>query len=872
MLRWISGWISRHQEENDLDEELRAHLAIEIQQRIDSGETPAEAARAARRAFGNFTHFEEETRETWGWSALEGLGADLRFGLRMLRKTPVWTTVIALTLAMGVGLSTAIFSVVYGVLLQPLPYPDAGRLVALWPSAPKYGYPRFNVGAAMWLAWQKDSTVTEEIALTRPIANFNLTGDGEPERLQGARTSSNLAQALRVRPQLGRYFTEEEQNGDARVAVLSDAFWRRRFGGDPAIVGRRIQLNGGPFEVIGVMPPDFHYPSADFELWTPLYIPPAEVVHGANYQYVSVARLKQGVSLQQARAVFNAIMHRLSEEHPAAYRLPNGWLGILVEPLAESDAFQVRDPLYVLLGAVACLLAIGCLNLAVLLIARAGARAREMAVRVALGAGSGRLRRQLAAEVVPLAMAGIGGGLLMARGLLVVLVPYLPAGMPRVGSIGFSLPVLGFAAGASLAVILLASLIPARMAARSHPGYALQQSTRSITGSVRTRNLLVVAQVAVALILLFGGSLFARSFSALLRVKPGFRSQGVLTMHLAVTRAKYPTDDRVAAYYDRILGRVRSIPGVVAAGVVNRLPFSGIAQTGSVEFAGVPGNYDSDWRSATPGYFEAIGIPLHQGRAFLETDATSSHAVGIIDERLARRVFGSANPIGRRFSRYLPGLGEQDPWSEIGVAGHIHNDSLERDIRPQVYWPETQHTQDRGALAVRTAGRPESFAPAVIEQIRQENPDQPVYDVRTMEEWVGRTLETRTWLTAMVALFGAASLLLACLGLYGVVSYSANLRIREFGIRMALGARSSEICSLVLRHAGRLAVCGCGAGILICWPVSHALQSLLFGITGRDLLSWLMAPAVLMAVALLSALGPARKAAGADPAVTLRGE
>jgi predicted permease len=418
-----------------------------------------------------------------------------------------------------------------------------------------------------------------------------------------------------------------------------------------------------------------------------------------------------------------------------------------------------------------------------------------------------------------------------------------------------------------LAVVLLASLLPGRIAACGNPG------SRSVTGGGRARNLLVVAQIAVTLILLFGGLLFARSFSELVRVNPGFSGHGVLTMHLAVTRAKYREDERVADYYRRLVDRVKSIPGVTAAGVVNRLPLSGIAQTGGVEFEGRSGSYDSDWRSATPGYFEAIGIPLKQGRLFVDSDRAQSPAIGLIDERMARRVFGSESPIGKRFRRYLPGFPQQDPWAEIvGVVGHILNDSLERDPRPQVYWPETQRTQDRGALVVRTAGHPELFTQAVEEQIRKEDADQPVYDVRSMEEWVGRTLQTRSLLTGMVTLFGLASLLLACLGLYGVVSYTADLRLREFGIRMALGAGAGHVRGLVLRHAGMLALGGCVIGLTLSWPVGRALQSLLFGVTGGDVISWLLAPALLISVALLSGLGPAGKAAKADPAVTLRAE
>jgi predicted permease len=626
-------------------------------------------------------------------------------------------------------------------------------------------------------------------------------------------------------------------------------------------VGRKIQLNGEPFEVIGVMPPDYRYPGDEFELWTPLYIPPDELVHGMNNQYLSVGRLKPGVRVEQAQAEFSGMMRRLAAEYPLAYGSGNKRLDAIVEPLAQSDTVQVRSTLYILLCAVGCLLLIGCMNLAGLLLARASARAHEIAVRVALGASRGRLRRQLLAEILPLSAAGIAGGLLLASWILRALVSYLPPNIPRVASI------------VSITVVLLGGLLPGLIAARGETQHALQQTSRSVTGSGRTRNLLVVGQIAVTIVLLLAGSMFVRSFSALLRVKPGFSTEGVLTMQLAVTRAKYHTDDRVAEYYRRILDRVRSIRGVTAAGVVNRLPFTGLTQTGGVEFEGRLGNYDSDWRSATPGYFQAIGIPLKQGRLLQDSDRAESPPVGLIDERLARRAFGSGNPIGKRFRRYLPGLVRQDPWIEIvGIVGHILNDNLEQDPRPQVYWPETQRTQDRGALVVRTGENPEVYVKAVVEQVRKENPDQPVYDIRTMKQWVSRTLERRTLMTTIVAAFAGASLLLACIGLYGVVSYTTNLRRREFGIRMALGATVGSVYALVLRQGRNLALAGCIIGLALSWPLTSVLESVLFGVTSSDVVSWLAAPALLIAVALVSCLAPAARAAGTDAAAVLKAE
>jgi len=815
----------------------------------------------------------EDSRGVWGWAGFERTRDDIRFGLRMLRRTWAWTVVVSLTLALGIGLSASIFSVAYAVLLRPLPYLHPENLVAVGLTASQNGYARFYINAALWLDWRKNTKLLEDLALTRPVANFNLTGQGAPERLQGARTSFNVPSVLRTRPLLGRTFTEEEQLSDARVAILSYAFWKRRFGADPGIIGRKVQLNGEPFEVIGVMPPDYRYPGDEFELWTPLYIPPDELVHGMNNQYLCVGRLKPGVRIEQAQAEFSGMMRRLAEEYPVAYGSGSQRLDAIVESLAQSDTVQVRSMLYILLGAVGCLLLIGCMNLAGLLIARGASRAHEIAVRVALGASRGRLRRQLVAEIMPLSAAGIAGGLLLAQWILQALVPYLPPNTPRVASIGLNLPVIVFAVVVAISVVLFGSLLPAHLTAREDPQQALQQASRSVTGTGRTRNFLVVAQIAVTVVLLLVGSMFVRSFSALLQVRPGFSAQGVLTMQLAVTRAKYRTDDRVAGYYRRIEDRVRSIRGVTAAGIVNRLPFTGLMQTGSVEFEGRPGNYDSDWRSATPGYFHAIGIPLKQGRLLQDSDHAGSPPVGLIDERLARRVFGSGNAVGKRFRRYLPGLARQDPWIEIvGVVGHILNDNLEQDPRPQAYWPETQRTQDRGALVIRIEGNPEVYAKAVVEQIRKENPDQPVYDIRTMEQWVARTLERRTLMTTIVALFAGASLLLACIGLYGVVSYTANLRLREFGIRMALGATAGSMYALVLGLGRNLAFTGCIIGLALAWPLTSILESVLFGVTRSDVVSWLVAPALLIAIALVSCLAPAAHAARTDAAAVLKAE
>jgi predicted permease len=867
-------WFRRRRKsdlDDELNEEIQSHLAMSARDHVERGASPEEARLHARRELGNELLTKEVTREMWGWAECERLAADLHQGLRMMSRAPVWTAVVAATLTLGIGLSTAIFGVVYGVLLRPLPYSAADRLMAIWNSAPVAAYQRYNVNAMNWLTWRARSRSFEDIAIARLIRNFNLTGTGEPERLQAASTSWNLFRVLQVQPLMGRVFSEEEQKSGANVAVLSYWLWQRRFGGDPNILGRKMVLNGELYEAIGVMPADFEYPTPQFELWTPLYLPPDELQPGLNNNYVAIGRLKPGVTVAQAQADMSGVMREFAEEHPKTNQFTGGrYVDALVEPLSVSNTLQIRTALWVLLAAVGCLLLIGCLNLGILLIARANSRAREIAIRAALGAGDGRLLRQMLAEVIPLSLAGAAGGIALAWLLLRAFVPLFPAQIPRIESTGLNAPVLAFAAGISLLVVLLAALLPASAASRFRIAGPMQQDSRGVTSGTKARNTLVVAQVSVTIVLLFAGTLFARSLADVLSVNPGFSTDGALTMHLAVARAKYPKDEQVSNYYDRIAARVKAVPGVLAVGFVNRLPLSGIDQTGPVEFEYQLGKLiDTDWRSATPGYFEAAGIPLKRGRLFTEFDTRTAPLVAVIDEQLARKVFGAETPIGKRVR--IP-IADQ-PWTEIvGVAGHILNATPERDLRPQIYWPESQRTLDRAALVIRTQGRPESFASAVIDQIRKEDPDQPVYDVRTMDEWMSRTLGTRNLITCLVTFFGVASLFLACLGLYGVVSYTTGLRTREFGIRMALGASMGHVRRLVLAQAGKLVLAGCAAGLALAFPVGRAVQSLLYGVTGSDAIALLTAPALLIAVALVASMGPAQRAAKTDPGAALRAE
>jgi predicted permease len=878
LARWfkwfgISKWRFKPCSETDIRNEIQSHIAIEMQEQLAAGKSPQEAQRLARLAFGSALKAEEDVREVWRWVTVEQFFHDFRLGIRTLRKSTVWTASVGATLILGIGVTTAIFSLVYSVLLQSLPYPEPDRIVALWPTATKSGGDRFRASAALWKYWHDNLKSVEQIALTRPVANFNLTGAGTPERLQGARSTFNVPLTLGVKPSLGRYFTREEQLADARVAVLSHGFWARRFGSDPSIISRKIQLNGEPFEVIGVMPPDYAYPDATFELWTPLYIPAVEFRHGVNHQYLAIGRLRPGASIEQARAEMAAIAGRLAREYPAAYRAGDQWIGGLAEPLADSQSFSVRGTLLALMAADACLLLIGCMNLAVLLIARASARSREMAMRLALGASGRRLRRQLVTEVLPLGICGAVGGALLASGLIKAMLPWLPADLPQTQTLGLNAPVLAFAIASSLAVVIAASLLPALIARRADVNDVLQQNSRTMSARGGVREILVMAQIALAVVLVFAGALLGHSLAVLQRVSPGFSAGNVLTMHLAVTRAKYKTDNLVADYYHRIVASVKTTPGVLEAGIINRLPLGGLTQNGGVQFEGREGGFTADWRVATPGYFAAMAIPVRQGRAFSDADRPTSARVGIIDSEIARRVFGSDSPVGKRFRRYMPGLPEQDTWVEIvGVVGHVLNDSLEKDLRPQVYWPESQSAQDRGVLVVRTAGRPDSYTAMIENQIRAVDPDQPVYEVRSMKGWVAKSMQSRSLTTTLSSVFGMASLTLACLGIYGVLSYTTEQRFREFGIRMALGADRRSVRNLVFRLAGRLSLIGVGVGLILCWPAGRLLTGLLFGVSSLDVVAWILAPALLISTGLLAALGPALRAERTSPADVLRSD
>jgi putative ABC transport system permease protein len=862
--------------DRDLDAEMRAHLEQLAADYEARGLPPDRAREAAGREFGPMTQLAEEARDARGVWWIANAWQDMQYGVRLTLRAPAFSIAAVLTVAVGIAATTAMFSVVYGVLLRPLPYGDAERLVNIWSTAPTRGLPRAYVGMANVFDWKARNHVFEDIASARAIANFNLAGPGaEPERLLGARISANLLPVLQVAPLLGRTFTEDEDEiGRERVALLSYGLWQRRFGGDPAVIGRDISLSGVTHTVVGVMGPDFAYPSRDYQIWTPHTFDPDELVTRAAYNYLAVARIKPRVTLDQVNGDLTTIMAQLEREFPKS----NTGIGAIAVPVLADTVDTVRTPLYVLLAAVVTMLLIGCANLANLLVARALARQRELAVRAALGASQARLVGQSIAELVPLITSGGALGILLGAWAVDALVPLLPPDLPRAENVAVSWPVIACGVLVVSVITVFVGAWPALEARRVGLAGAAADSSRAVTGSIRRsrmRDALVVSQIAATLWLAVTAALLTRSFTQLRRVNPGFNAEGAYSVHLAIPRTKYRDDRAIADLMSRIVDRVEALPGVVAAGMVNRLPLGGGAQTAGIEFEGVDRSVvselgmQSDLRPVTPHYFRAVGIPLVRGRVFTESDTENAPRVGIIDERVAKTIFRGADPIGRRFRPVLPGTPR--PWVTIvGIVGHVRHDRLDDDGRPQTYWNYRQNTQDREALVVRTTGEPSALASAIAAAVHSVDGDQPLYDGRPLEAVVDRSLAQRWLQTALLAAFAAIALLLASIGVYGVIAFGVGQRRREFGVRLALGAARSEIVSLVMRRGALMFTGGAALGLVLSAATARVLGTLLYEVAPLDPVSVAGATGLMLIVALLACSFPAVRASQVDPAVTLR--
>lgn len=807
--------------------------------------------------------------------------------MRSLLKTPRFTALVVAILGLGIGSATAVFSVVNAALLRPLPYPEAGRLGMVEGSFLRLGMLDIGASVPEFLEYREEAGLFSEVAAFRNLT-LTLTGRADPERIVGARVSASLFPLLGSGPLLGRAFRDEDERpGHDAVAVLSQGLWQRRFGGDPAIVGRTIVLDLRPRTVIGVMPAGFEFPHPGFrhsqraELWLPLAITDDQRQDRSSYSLHVLARLRTAVTPAAVHAGLEQRARRMEQTQPRSYRGPGGEDGgwrIRFVPLQEEVVGDAGRGLLILLGAVGLLLVIACADVANLLVARAAARQRTLAVRAALGASWMRLAREGLAE--SLVLAGLGGalGLVLAVWGRNALVALRPEGIPRLDEAVVDLRVLTFAVLLSLASTVFFGVAPALMASRLALGDALREGGRSGMGARprRAHGVLVVLQHALALVLLVGAGLLVRSFMHIQHAPRGFEPGHLLTAELPMPRARYADEPRRAAFLRDMRERVRALPGVRAAGLVSVLPFAGPGLNGPFSIEGR--SFDpsgtppvANYRAMSPGYFAAMGIPILRGRDVGEGDGPQSPPAVVINEALARTFFPGQEPIGRRMKLGAPGA--PGPWRTIvGVAGAVGDHSPARPPRPEMYVPDAQQPPATMALVVRTDTEPMSLLSAVRGAVRAVDADQPLANVRTMESVLAESVSDRRFSMLLLSAFAAMALLLAVLGLYGVASYAVSRRTQEMGVRMALGARPGDVLTLVFREGLRLAAAGVILGAAGAFALARALTGGLYGVGPTDPMTFVTMAATLMLAALLAVSLPARRAARLDPMAALREE
>jgi putative ABC transport system permease protein len=792
---------------------------------------------------------------------------DLRFGVRMLLKHKGFTLMATLTLALGIGANTAIFSVVEAALLRPLPFAGSERVVAI-----ERAYWLFGLGPASGAGSliRKEPVQTFERVAAYSPGSVNLAEAGEPERVLALAVTADFFPTLGVNPALGRAFSrDEEQAGKNRVAVLSHGLWQRRFGSEPQLIGRSLTLNGHRFTVVGVMPPEFFFPQfpGKTEVLIPLtYLDTALSSEAMDY-FELIGRLAPGLQPSQAQAQLEAVRQQLQQ----AGRIARGHGPVQLKPLTEKFAGSLRPALRVLLGAVGFLLLVACANVANLLLSRAATRQREVAVRSALGASRLRLVRQWLTESLLLALLGGAGGLLLARWSMGALIAISPVYIPRASDIRINAAVLGFTLAVSLLTGLLFGLAPALQFSRPNLNEALKENAHS---SSRQRNLvrrsLVAAEVALALVLLVGAGLLLKSFALLRGSDPGFDPARALTFNLWLPRATYTQPAERADFYEQVIERVRAVPGVQAVGGVTNLPLAQEARF-FVNFAieGRPTDQSASGgrRVVTSDYFRAMSIPLLHGRFFTSQDNAQAPPVIIINEALARYHFPHEDPLGKRLK-----IGAQATYEIVGVVGNVNHFSLEQHAEQEFYLSHAQRPLANLNLVVRTASDPQGLIGAVRQAVWAVDKDQPLYNLRTMEQVLADSLSQRRFSTLLLGLFAAVAVTLGAVGIYGVTSYAVEQRTHEIGIRMALGARSSDVIRLIVGHGSVPALIGAGLGLAAAFGLTRALSSLLFAVSPTDPVIFISVSAFLIIVALLACYLPARKATRVDPMALLRQE
>ena len=797
---------------------------------------------------------------------------DLRYAFRQLIKSPGFTAVTILTLALGIGACTAIFSVVNAVLLRPLDYPDPARLVVIRETQLP-DFPEFSVSPPNYLDWEKQTKSYENLAAYSG-SRINLTGDGEPQQLIGVKATAHYFDVYGIKPVLGRTFLpEEDAPGKNHVVVLSYPFWQRVFGGAADAVGRPIQLNGEPYTVVGVAPPGFGIASK-VDAWMPMAFDPKETANdnrGAHYLNVA-GRLRPGVTVAQAEAELKVLAAQLATQYPDSNK---GW-GIFLMPLQDYSVRDVRAVLYTLLGAVGCVLLIACANIANLLLARATARHREISIRAALGASRARLVRQLLTESVLLALCGGLAGMLLARWGLDALLALAPANLPRVADIHLDAGVLAFSLALSVLTGLVFGIAPAWLAARADVNEALKQGSRGSTeggARGRLRSALVVLEVTFALMLLGGAGLLARSFMQLTHVDSGFTPENATVLRLSLPQKKYALPEQQTAFADALLERVKTLPGVQAVGLTHSMPLVGDYVLG-FNIEGRPAIAPSDlpntnYYAVTPDYFRAMGIRLMRGRVFTAQDNAKTPRVAIINETLARQHFPNEDPIGKRINI----TNGPDTWREIvGIVGDIKQYGPDKATSNQSYEPFAQVPFSSLNLVIRTSGPPAALLSAIRPTVYAVDKDQPIGTIRPLEEIMADSIARQRFAMTLLTVFSAVALVIAAVGIYGVMAYSVVQRTGEFGIRMALGAQQRDVLRLVLVQGGKLIGLGLLIGLAATLAASRAMGSMLFNTSAQDPLTLGTITLLLGAVALVACLLPANRATKVNPIEALRAE
>jgi putative ABC transport system permease protein len=854
-----------------LREELQFHLEEEAEQRQGGGLAEDEARRAARRELGNLTLVAEDTRGAWGWTRVEQLARDAGYGLRQIRRNPVFSGIAIATLALGIGGITAMFSAVYAVLIRPLPYADADRLVLVWDDFKNEKRSGLFPAPAEWLEWRRLNTVFTDTAFTQS-GDATLSGDGEPAQVPARKATANLWSVLGVKPLIGRVYTEEEDEKGVLVAVISYGLWQGRYGGSPDALGRKIQINDKPYEVVGVMPPEFYFlPAHDIDIWMPPSFPDWMRRNFTWHDGLVVARLKPGVTLEQARESMAALSLQVTEKD---FRGPHS---VFVTPLREEMAGKTQTALVVLLCASAALLLIACVNLANLLMSRGAARGREVAVRTALGAAHGRLIAQFLTESLVLAGLGAVAGLALALPAMRFLERLVPESMGDV-RLAIDWRVLAFSAAAAIAATLIFGLAPALRGARFSPQKGLREGGRGAAGASShwPQHSLIVIETALAVVLLTTGGLLLETFQHLQNTDLGIRTEKLLTFEVPLFR--YDDFDKRVAFVNSLLEEVRTIPGVVNAAAISRIP---LTVTDQATFYLLPGQSEESIpgqvalnRVVTRNYFSTIGASLREGRFFEPSDRRSHSPVAIINESFADLNYPGRSPIGARLK--FGELDEDGYWyTVVGVVKEIRDTGVVEQLRPTIYRLHEQTEQVQtppGGFVVRTAVEPASIVSAVRHAVWSVDRNQPIWRVQTLDEIVDRQLSTSAQSTMLMSAFALLALLLASIGLYGVLSYAVTQRTNEIGVRMALGATSNDILLSFSQRGLALTLAGLAIGLVLAAIAARLMTTLLYGFQPDYLPTAAVVSVILLAVATVACFVPARRASRIDPMVALQHE